>query len=418
MEGLCESCNVFLQYVPIAPCNFSHSTFNVDRALQDLKNSTTQLSVNVNCMTEGGHTPLLYAVFHGHSQCVKTLIDAGAIVNKIERAKWPPLIFSAGVGDCRSVQLLLEAGADVNETDDAFHKTAILMASQMGNDKCIELLIKAGADVNKPNILEETALMKAAWAEQEKCVELLLKGGADVNMVDNSQETALAKAAAKSQVNCVKILLKAGAGVNKGGMAPLMKATFNGNIECVRMLLQGAADVNKLHASLTALYYAANYGRNEIVKLLLNAGADVNTGKNPLVVVLPSSETHAAKILINVGADVNKVDEQLNTVLHNCASCEYMELLLKADIKINKKNHFGHNALEHYIVKTGTAKEYICMSLYAAGESTNDSIAVGLQLPVPGSALHEDLKHLCRECIRIHLLKLDLHTHLFFIIWQ
>ena len=266
MEGLCESCNVFLRYVPIAPRNFSHSTFSVDKALQDLKNSTTELSVNVNCMTEGGHTPLLYAVFHGHSQCVKTLINAGAIVNKIERAKWPPLIFSAGVGDCRSVQMLLEAGADVNETDDAFHKTAILMASQMGNDKCMELLIKAGADVNKPNILEETALMKAAWTGQEKCVELLLKGGADVNMVDISEETAIAKAAAKSQVSCVKILLKAGADVNKGGMTPLMKATFNGNIECCHMLLQGGADVKKLHTSLTALYYAVNYGRNEIVK--------------------------------------------------------------------------------------------------------------------------------------------------------
>ena len=94
----------------------------------------------------------------------------------------------------------------------------------------------------------------------------------------------------------MKILLKAGAHANKGGMTPLMKSTFNGNIECVRMLLQG-------------------------------------------------------------GADVNKVDEQLNTISHNCASYEYMELLLQADIKINKKNQFGRNALEHYIVKTGTSKE-------------------------------------------------------------
>ena len=113
----------------------------------------------------------------------------------------------------------------MNETDDVFHKTGILVASQMGSDKCIELLIKAGADVDKPDILEETVLMTAAWAGQEKCVELLLKGGTDVNMVDNSEETALAKAAAKSQVNCV-------IDFNKGGMTPLMKVTFNGNIEC------------------------------------------------------------------------------------------------------------------------------------------------------------------------------------------
>ena len=202
------------------------------------------------------------------------------------------------------------------------------MASQMGNDKCIELLIKAGADAN---------------------------------MVYNSEEIALAKAAAKSLVNCVKILLKAGADLNKCGMTPLMKATFNGNIECVRVLLQGGADVNKLHASLTALYYAGNYGRNEIVKLLLNAGADVNTGKNPLVAVLPSSGTHTAKITINAGADVNKVDEQLNTVLHNCASYEYMELLLKADIKINKRINLAIMHLSITLQKQVLQKKiYVC----------------------------------------------------------
>ena len=92
-----------------------------------------------------------------------------------------------------------------------------------------------------------------------------------------------------------------------------------------------------------------------------------------------------------------------------------MELLLKADIKINIKNQLGRNALEHCIVKTGTTKEGICMLLYAAGESTDYSTAVGLQqLPVPGSPLHGDLKHLCRECIRKHLLELDPHTHLFY----
>ena len=139
----------------------------------------------------------------------------------------------------------------------------------------------------------------------------------------------------------------------------------------------------------------------------------MNTGKNPLAAVLPTSGIHTAKILLEAGADVNKVDDQLNTILHNCASYDYMELLLRADIKINKKNQLGHNALEHYIVKTGIAKEDTCMLLYAAGESTDGSTDVGLQQPpVPGSPLHEDLKHLCRECIRKHLLKLDPHTHI------
>ena len=36
----------------------------------------------------------------------------------------------------------------------------------------------------------------------------------------------------------------------------------------------------------------------------------MNTGKNPLVAVLPSSGTYTAKKLLNAGADVNTVDEQ------------------------------------------------------------------------------------------------------------
>ena len=420
MEGLCESCNVFLLYVPMASRDVTPRNFQINAALQDLETRTRRLSVNVDSLTPGGYTPLLYAAWHGHSQCVKTLINAGASVNRVKGTTWPPLVFSAGGGDCRSVQLLLEAGADVNETDKAYDKTAISMASQMGHDKCIELLLKGGADVNRPaGKGKETALMNAAWAGQEKCVEVLLKGGADVNMVDNSEKTALTKAAGQSQVNCLKILLKAGADVNKGGMAPLMKATIKGNIVCCYMLLQWGADVNKLHASWTALHYAANYGHNEILKLLLNAAADVNTGKNPLAAATACHRTTAAKILVEAGADVNKIDEGSDTILHNSTSYDYSEVLLQADIKINIKNQFGRNALEHYNTRTGTPKEDICMLLFAAGETIGSNTAVDLQqLPLPGFPLHEDLnlcfKHLCRECIRRHLLKLDRHTHLFY----
>ena len=121
MEGLCGNCSVFL-------C--SHE-FEVDYV-----SVTKKLSLFMS----GGCTPPMYSAFQDHSQCVETLIKAGADVNKNEGAEYLLLTFSARAGDCRSVQLLLEARPDVNDTDDdRGNGTAICTASRIGHNKQEEI---------------------------------------------------------------------------------------------------------------------------------------------------------------------------------------------------------------------------------------------------------------------------------------
>ena len=166
---------------------------------------------------------------------------------------------------------------------------------------------------------------------------------------------------------------------------------------------------------------------------------------------------------------MNALDRQGNTALHIVKTIVKGYLLLAAGAKINIFNDQKHNALRSYIFWGNVRaldyrrrrvhiyspeyeeplRENVCMLLYAAGETLGGTTVKGEYVPehmsvtpahcllfraegahlidnftvvnktfpVPEYLLFKDLKpclsHLCREVIRKHLLKLDLHTNLF-----
>ena len=133
------------------------------------------------------------------------------------------------------------------------------------------------------------------------------------------------------------------------------------------------------------------------------------------------------KVLIEAGADVNIIDENNESAL-TCASwrghSECVKLLLEGGVRINIANNYSKNALCSHISLIYPGKE-ICMLLNAAGEITDgttipatDVYGVVRQLLVSDYFLYEDLKlnlkHLCREAIRTHLINIDRHQHLFY----
>ena len=91
-------------------------------------------------------------------------------------------------------------------------------------------------------------------------------------------------------------------------------------------------------------------------------------------------------------------------------------LLLQANAEINKRNREGHNALEKHLLSGNSRNHDIVMYLYATGETIK-------HIPdhqIPDAQQHEEeqiqLKHICRQAIRQHLLDLNQHLQLFKVI--
>ena len=236
-----------------------------------------------------------------------------------------------------------------------------------------------------------------------ECLKELLKIRSIVKQI-NLNDT-LYFATCHGQHKCMEVLIETGAGVNATPIGesynPLEAASQSGFNNCVKLLLQAGADVNMRGHS--ALKEAATHGKVECCDLLIKAGADVNTadhlGYTPLMSAAKGIHTY---------------------VNHTTAVIECVRLLLRRNAQINRKNKNGFNAVTIHLFYSSQSEppnKTMVMLLHAAGEKLDGALLVSVLGSVPDYLHFEDLKlclkHLCREVIRKHLLKLDLHEHLF-----
>ena len=258
----------------------------------------------------------------------------------------------------------------------------------------MDILLKAGADVNigygpfQNPLLNLVSASYSNWVDKVKhfkSVTMLIKAGADVNAVTGNGETSLHYAAAFGCIDWMKALLEAGAVVNKckmrGEPAPIL-ASRGGHYKCVDMLLKAGADVNE---------------RNHL-------------GNNALLCFLKYNEysqrqLKCTKKLLRGGIHINIID----TYIKNKSALEMV---------LQYRNIQKQEDEENY--------RELVMLLYAAGEIVNDPVSLchhSYQMSsynmcdlLEGLNFEEEklkLKHICREAIRKHLLKLDPHLNLF-----
>jgi ankyrin repeat protein len=221
-----------------------------------------------------GFTPLLFAVRGGHTDTVRTLLDAGASVNDTAGPdKTSALVIACANASWELGALLMERGADPNADGggraplheiartrslrlDAIAANPPPPAGSLSSLDLVKRLLARGAKINARNRDGLTPLMAATNPPDTAFIRLLLASGADPTIPAPNGTTALAAAA----------------GV---GLAyPLPEENKEPALEAVRLLLESGLDVNAANdQGDTAMHGAATMDYPPLVQVLADHGA-------------------------------------------------------------------------------------------------------------------------------------------------
>ncbi|XP_036038311.1 cortactin-binding protein 2 isoform X1 [Onychomys torridus] len=218
------------------------------------------LDINYSC--EDGHSALYSAAKNGHTDCVRSLLNAEARVDAADKDGFTPLCAAAAQGHFECIELLTAYDADINHAA-AGGQTPLYLACKNGNKECIKFLLEAGSDrsiktrdgwtpihaaVDTGNVDSLKLLMyhrvpahgNSLSAEEPKSGLFTVNGGesppgtskpvvpADlINHADKEGWTAAHIAASKGFKNCLEILCR------HGGLEPERRDKCNRTVHDV-----------------------------------------------------------------------------------------------------------------------------------------------------------------------------------------
>ena len=219
-------------------------------------------------------TPLFYAVYRGHVDAAKVMLDGGASTQGVI----PPLVMAAGSGDLQMATLLLDADADINAM--SMMGAPLHRAAFMGQIEMAKLLLARGADVQAGWRGGWTPLHVAAMRNNTDMAKLLLGHQAPIDKQDDEGYTPLHRAIQSTEGDVqafAELMLTHHAIVQTlaaDGTSPLLLAVKGGHARLCQMLIDKGADTAILEpqSNHNLLHLATLGGYGDIVRLLLDKG--------------------------------------------------------------------------------------------------------------------------------------------------
>jgi ankyrin repeat protein len=345
--------------------------------LSKLKKILEIRRVNLNSETSSGQTPLMLACRQGNLEICKTLIDAGADINYLDREKHPAIHYAVVEDNSGIVEYLIKNGAAINYRDGIGYNLTTY-ASIKGALQSLKLLHDSGDNLNNLDILGRSLLHHASYNNQEKIVKFLIENHCNVNSRAQFNVTPLHWAVERKLLNITKLLIENGADLecqrteNGHIMTPLMHACEIGDSATVKLLVTKGANLTSIDSNeFNCLHYASKNGQTEALKILLenkvNPNEVVKTSKySPLHFAVDSGNFVAVKMLVDYGANIEYRNLEGNTPLSNAAlggKVEIANFLISKGANVNNKgvensSWADNNAktVLHFGIKSGNSQ--------------------------------------------------------------
>ena len=342
-------------------------------------------------------TPLHKAVECGHTENVKTLLEAGADRNLIKNSNI--LFFAACKGFKEIVESLIHARADPDSTAKKDGATPLFAAAQNGYSEVVTILIAAGASINAATKNGDCPIHIAAFQGHNEVVKVLLDSNVDPNFTTKNGDTPLYNAAQNGHAAVVETLLNYDANPNiaknNEEACSLRIATQNGHTGIVSTLLKFGADPRSIHKEdgATLLHLAAQYGHTDIVKILKDHGADLyatmNNGASPLHSAAYSGNALLVEWFLKAGLKPNVINNFKATPLHIAASMGHTDVV---NVILNYNS-------DPNIVTIDNATPLLTATLNGHAEVANILLAVGADSHL---AMHDGLTPLNAAALNGH----------------
>ncbi|KAI9039614.1 putative ankyrin repeat protein [Aspergillus affinis] len=168
--------------------------------------------VDANSKDNFGQTPLHAAARNGHMGIVKRLLGIeGVDTDARSTSGESPLLGAAGNGHTGIVELLLAIPTVDPDQQPSFGDRALLTAVAAGHTDVVEVLLaNERVDPSAPNKQGVTALVRAAQRGRTHIMRLLLAKGVDPEEKDREGSTPLMIAAERGDAEAVELLLLTG----------------------------------------------------------------------------------------------------------------------------------------------------------------------------------------------------------------
>lgn len=218
----------------------------------------------VNLLKSAGAKENIFAFIHRHDlKNIKRLIKEGVDV-KSNIGHKTIMTHAVEAGDVETIKTLIEAGADINVLDKTEDSFPLKVACDNGKYDIVKILVDNGADVNLKNKYNRTALIlhqqyPALAKEYLQIIKILLENKAEVNVQEKEYGSTPLISAIPNMSD-----------ENPHNLTPGKDERF----EIVKILIEAGADVNAKSSFLgTPLKIAKEYGNTKIEQLLIAHGA-------------------------------------------------------------------------------------------------------------------------------------------------
>ncbi len=343
-------------------------------------------------------TAIHLASIGGHTELVRYLLDAGALIDIGDNENTTALGCVAIHGHMDIAELLIERGAAVDVADDNGNtplrwavynlhgdlarlfiehgasldvvggngSTLLHGAAYGGDAELVQLLLDYGLGVNTRNGAGYTPLLSGVVGRAEPDVlGALIDAGADIHDRNFDGYNAFMLAARRDSINIAEYLMEQGVSMHAradfNGMSVIHNAAAGGNTALMEMLLDDGFDIDdECSDGWTALHWAVLRGQVEAAELLLERGAypdpSRRDGLTPLHETLRSWNPELAGLIMESGADLEAAATATGqTFLHRATLAglaDGVELAVEHGADVNAADDAGMTPL-HYAARYG-----------------------------------------------------------------